>query len=450
MRKGVEMTQQFNDNVQIIGAANTTQLLVKGVSTQTQPLQDWQNSAGSPQARLTGDGRVQVGDFEPDGQMATDDALLELHRGSISTKPKRGLHTLGQMSGVLTEAVTWAMQELRLLGTGGISSLQTALRARLTHSNTGAAGSAQLRAGDFEVVNEGGASGAVGEAVGVKGAVSNTATGKLVNAVALDAALSNSSPGTITNAYGLRVGNINQGTNNFAIQTGAGKVQLGDDLIVSRASAAPSLIIAGPAGTTRGLFFQNAASGAGRWSIFASSTAEAGGNSGSNLLIGRYSDAGAYLGSPIDINRSTGRVTIGPKLLISGSVPAGEFQLQLTGDEAGKLSSNVWSVVSDERVKQDIRPYEEGISLLRRLPRPQRYTYIDTLGGAENREQVGFTAQQLQTVVPHWVRNMRVKLHPEDMEDSEIMGVNSGELIYILMNAVLELAQRVDQLERVA
>jgi hypothetical protein len=47
-----------------------------------------------------------------------------------------------------------------------------------------------------------------------------------------------------------------------------------------------------------------------RWSVLRNTTAESGGNSGSNLQITRYSDAGSAIDSPLVINRATGLTTI--------------------------------------------------------------------------------------------------------------------------------------------
>ena len=47
---------------EVEGNEDTTQLNVKGHSTQTEPLQTWQDNAGSDLAQVSGDGRVQVGD----------------------------------------------------------------------------------------------------------------------------------------------------------------------------------------------------------------------------------------------------------------------------------------------------------------------------------------------------------------------------------------------------
>src|SRR5690606_22339880 len=83
---------------------------------------------------------------------------------------------------------------------------------------------------DFEVVNEtGSASDPVGKALGLRAAVRNFANAHLEEAVALEAQIENS--GTVTDAYGLRLANVDQGSNlNYAIHTGAGTAHFGDDL----------------------------------------------------------------------------------------------------------------------------------------------------------------------------------------------------------------------------
>ncbi len=67
--------------------------------------------------------------------------------------------------------------------------------------------------------------------------------------------------------------------------------------------------IDGPAGINRNLNFST--SGSTRWNIYANSTAESGSDSGSNLTIAKYTDAGVYNGVAMFIERSSGSVGIG-------------------------------------------------------------------------------------------------------------------------------------------
>ena len=120
------MTQTtFTDNVLVDGSQDIKQLRVQGHTTQLQPVQTWEDSAGGTLAQLTGDGRLIVGDD------VTPESLVEAHRLETSTsKPKRGLHSLGQVSGTLATLVQWIVGELELRGSAAIDALHTTLRIR--------------------------------------------------------------------------------------------------------------------------------------------------------------------------------------------------------------------------------------------------------------------------------------------------------------------------------
>lgn len=234
-------TQQYTDDVIIDGSQDEVQLTVQGNSSQTNPLQEWQNSAGATLAQIAEDGRVQVGDA-----LTTPDALIEAHRDETSALPERGFHTLGKVASAISNAIAWLVSELELIGTGTISGLHTAIRGRLTHSSSGDSSNAELRAGDFESINQSGSSlTPVGTATGVQGTVDNQSNAYLTKASGVVAQIQNATgadietavalevgtpvnDGTIDTLIGLDVPHINQGTDNYAIRTGLGKVHLGD------------------------------------------------------------------------------------------------------------------------------------------------------------------------------------------------------------------------------
>jgi len=58
--------------------------------------------------------------------------------------------------------------------------------------------------------------------------------------------------------------------------------------------------------------------GASRWFVDMDSTAESGGNAGSNLSLLRYDDAGSFAGQPLLISRANGRATFGNDVYVSG------------------------------------------------------------------------------------------------------------------------------------
>ncbi|MEP6983951.1 MAG: hypothetical protein ABI970_00015 [Chloroflexota bacterium] len=217
-------TENFNDVI-ITGNQDTIQLQVKGNTTQTDPLQTWEDSAGDALVTVTADGRVQVGD---DVGLASPDALIEAHRQYTSTtKPKRGIHSLGRISDTLTNVVQWVVAELEIRGSDAISALHTALRVKVSSMNTGIpTAAAELRGGDIEVVND-----------------TTASTSALPKATGLQVGITNAASKTITNAIGLKVKMNNAGaiTNPYSIYTeGQGPFHLEDYMEVKQPTVVPT------------------------------------------------------------------------------------------------------------------------------------------------------------------------------------------------------------------
>lgn len=247
-------TETFNDDVIIDGTEDEVQLTVQGYDTQTEALQEWQDYNGNPLARITADGRFQSGDLP----LTTPDALIEAHRDEPSSLPQRGIHSLGKIAGVITTAIAWMVGELELVGTAAISSIQTAVRGRLTHSSTGDSSNAELRAGDFESINQSGTSGTpVGTAVGVQATVDNQQNAYLTKASGIVAQIQNATGadietavalevappvnnGTIDTLIGLDIPDINEGTDNYALRTGDGVVHVGDVMELAQLASDPA------------------------------------------------------------------------------------------------------------------------------------------------------------------------------------------------------------------
>lgn len=88
-------------------------------------------------------------------------------------------------------------------------------------------------------------------------------------------------------------------------------------------TAISTLRIQGAASSDRRLdFYTGAASNPAnlRWLWYANSVAETGSNAGSNFGLNRYSDAGAYLGTAILVDRASGLVTIADGLSVNATV----------------------------------------------------------------------------------------------------------------------------------
>lgn len=185
------MTQTFNEDVDINGKlavdgeADETQVTVRAHSTQTQPLQSWQDNAGEGLVEVAADGRLQVGD---DPESGTPEALLEVNRAAGSAgKPKRGLHVAGEVADDDSDDLKLSVHELTVSGSNTTTQKATALSARTTVDNAD-----------------------VDEVVG------------------LEVAVESLNGGTMGEAVGLQINDVTDGVTNYALKTGAGQVQLGD------------------------------------------------------------------------------------------------------------------------------------------------------------------------------------------------------------------------------
>lgn len=127
---------------------------------------------------------------------------------------------------------------------------------------------------------------------------------------------------TTTTAAFVRINGVTQqlqtttgGVASFNSRTGAVTLSSGDvttalgftPLNAAGDTIATALKINASAGTERDLAFTT--TGSNRWLVTATNAAESGANVGSDFSIGRFSDAGSFIDSPISIVRSTGTVT---------------------------------------------------------------------------------------------------------------------------------------------
>ncbi len=82
-------------------------------------------------------------------------------------------------------------------------------------------------------------------------------------------------------------------------------------------TATTEAVIRGAAGTARAIYFRTGTTN--RWAVFVNATGESGSEVGSDFAIGRYTDAGGWLGTPLQIFRSSGVVNITTDLELDGA-----------------------------------------------------------------------------------------------------------------------------------
>jgi hypothetical protein len=155
-------------------------------------------------------------------------------------------------------------------------------------------------------------------------------------------------------------------------------------------------------------------------------------NFGNTLTINKGTSSAIYIDS-------FGRVGLG--------TTSPQYQLQLSTNSAAKPTSSSWTVVSDERVKTNIRPYETGLQELLQIE-PKLFDYNGKAGfDATTKNNIGVIAQEIKDVMPETVKKYNAKLNEEDEEDTELYNFDSHALTFALINSVKELNAKIKNLE---
>jgi len=127
---------------------------------------------------------------------------------------------------------------------------------------------------------------------------------------------------------------------------------------------------------------------------------------------------------------TAGRVGIGT------SSPTATLSVNGTADKPGGGS---WAVFSDERLKNIHGHFIPGLNAIMRL-QPVRYEYKpdNALGIMSEGEHIGFSAQQVQRIIPEAVST----------NDKGYLLVNNDPIIWTMLNAIKEQQAQIEKLRR--
>lgn len=150
--------------------------------------------------------------------------------------------------------------------------------------------------------------------------------------------------------------------------------------------------------------------------------------------------------SNLYIQNSGGNTIINPSegKVIIGSVSAGGTNLLDVNGTAGKPNGGSWAGYSDQRLKQDIEPYTNGLAYLLQV-NPVWFRYNQISGFDTAPKYVGILAQELQQTAPYMVTATAKKM--ADGTDGYLQ-VDNSAMTYMLINAVKELNQKIIDLEK--
>lgn len=151
--------------------------------------------------------------------------------------------------------------------------------------------------------------------------------------------------------------------------------------------------------------------------------------------------------------------TLGLSALTGGAVIGANCQVNMNSYVDGNLQvlghaykpgGGTWEDIADARLSKDVTPYDRGLNAVRRLA-PVSYRY-NGLGGLpdDGRVAYGLVAEDTLPIMPEMVGRHAMKLRIDDAENSEFYTMNCTALTFALVNAVQELADRVEALEAAA
>jgi hypothetical protein len=160
--------------------------------------------------------------------------------------------------------------------------------------------------------------------------------------------------------------------------------------------------------------------------------------SGGNVLIGKSADNATTLGVQI----TTGIVNSASNsdFWNSYSTTAGVYRFYVTNGGTVTATSTTISAISDQRLKENIRDLDIGLDAIMSV-KPRRFDWKQGKG-LDKKDDVGFIAQEFETVFPNSVNTSKA-----GADGVEYKTVNHGELIPTLVKAIQEQQAMIEELK---
>lgn len=149
---------------------------------------------------------------------------------------------------------------------------------------------------------------------------------------------------------------------------------------------------------------------------------------GSNRLV---------LGSISGYNGATANTLVG----IGTRTPA--YRLHVNSSSAAKVGGGAWIVASDEKLKMEVEPYQEGLNQIMKIE-PIWFRYNGKADLPTDKKYVGIIAQKMQKIAPHTVGEFTYQ-DPAGREE-KYLDFDANALSFMLVNAVKEQQKQMDTL----
>lgn len=120
--------------------------------------------------------------------------------------------------------------------------------------------------------------------------------------------------------------------------------------------------------------------------------------------------------------------------------------LRVDGEIVKRGNGNC-ATYSDKRVKKNIKPLKDGLKKLLLL-KPVTFEYNGKGGFLPSTKNIGLIAQEVQKIFPYMVGEYSEFLNKEDKEKTPLLTLNTGTLIFAVINAIKELNQKIENLKK--
>jgi hypothetical protein len=121
--------------------------------------------------------------------------------------------------------------------------------------------------------------------------------------------------------------------------------------------------------------------------------------------------------------------------------PSPTYHLHMSVDSAAKPTTSTWTIASDRRLKQNIRPLEGGLPVISQL-NPVEAEYNGLAETPRGQRIVSFLADELMKVLPATVSWHPAKLQPADGAETMVLDINIHEVLMHLVLAVQQISRR--------
>jgi len=182
-----------------------------------------------------------------------------------------------------------------------------------------------------------------------------------------------------------------------------------------------------------------------------------------SMIVNGYDDAPGYL-ALTDFNGKVGGASERVFLISStgslivdnataqdpDAVIESDYRLHVQGDAFKSDGGDLWNVLSDKRLKRNIKKYKGGLDLIKKL-NPVTYEYNGKAGTKAGQKHIGVVAQELQKVAPEMVSTFRVTTaddggieyidgKPDGVvvtrTEHEYLSINASNLKWMMVDAI--------------